>query len=64
MRYVTMPRRRPRASTFYDLQETPLLEATTVYEPDEPIDTGVLDQHGDTYFRIMSPIGFTEMKER
>lgn len=64
MRYVTLPRRRIRSSTIYDLQETPMLEATTVHEPDWPVDTGLLDHHGDSFFRMPDPIGFMELKER
>ena len=40
-----------------------MLEAKTVHER-EPVDTGVLDASGQKIFRVMSPVGFTELKER
>ncbi len=58
MRYVTM--RRPR---MYTTDDMPMLEAKTVHEPD-PIDTGIVDQYESPIFRVMSPVGFVEMKER
>ncbi len=59
MRYVI----RPRADTYDALRETPVLEARTVLEP-EPIKTGILDKDGNDIWRVMSPIGFVELKER
>ena len=56
MRYVT----RPRAS--WD-DEMPMIEGTTVHER-EPIKTGILDEAGNDIWRVMSPIGFVELKER
>ena len=55
MRYAII---RPRASRWDDLQETPLLEGRTVYELDEPVDTGLLDKDGNSIGRRMDPIGF------
>jgi hypothetical protein len=54
---------RPRNLTWDELQETPQLEARTVFEL-EPTDTGILDQDGNPIWRRMSPIGFVELKER
>lgn len=59
MRYVI----RPRADTLDTLRETPHLGAQTVMEP-EPVKTGLLDKDGNDIWRIMSPIGFVELKER
>lgn len=59
MRYVI----RPRAETFDMLRETPHLGGSTVMEP-EPVDTGLLDKDGNKIWRVMSPIGFVELKER
>jgi hypothetical protein len=59
MRYVV----RPRAETFDALRETPHLEGRTVLEP-EPVDTGLVDKDGNRIWRVMSPIGFVELKER
>lgn len=56
MRYVT----RPRAS--WD-EDKPHIEGKTVHER-EPVDTGLLDKDGNAIWRIMSPIGFVELKER
>lgn len=61
MRYVTM--RRPRNSTQHDLMESPMLEGKTVMEP-EPIDTGLVDVNESGIYRVMSPIGFVELRER
>jgi len=57
MRYVSI---RPRMDW---RDETPMLEARTVHER-EPIDTGLLDAEGNRIYRVMSPIGFVELKER
>lgn len=57
MRYVVI---RPRAS--WD-EDKPMLEGRTVHQS-EPIDTGVLDGDGNPIFRVMSPIGFVELRER
>ena len=59
MKYVT----RPRSAQWDELQETPMLEGRTVHDR-EPVDTGILDQDGQSIFRVMSPIGFIEMRER
>jgi len=56
MRYVT----RPRAS--WD-EDKPHIEGKTVHER-EPVDTGLLDANGTPIWRVMSPIGFVELKER
>lgn len=53
-RYVTL---RPRSATIDDLQETPSLEARTVFEPDA-VDTGLLDKEGTRIYRVMDQIGF------
>ncbi len=57
MRYVAI---RPRAS--WD-DDKPMMEAKTVHER-EPVDTGLMDADGNTIWRVMSPIGFVELKER
>ncbi len=56
MRYII----RPRAS--WD-DESPMIEGKTVHER-EPVNTGILDKDGNSIFRVMSPIGFRELKER
>lgn len=58
MRYVARPR-------MDDDPPSPLLEPDSriVYEP-EPIDTGLVDKHESQIFRVMSPIGFVELRER
>jgi len=40
-----------------------MLEGRTVYES-EPVDTGLIDKGGHKIFRVMSPVGFVELKER
>lgn len=57
MRYVVI---RPRMDW---RDETPGLEGKTVHEQ-EPVKTGLLDKDGNPIFRVMSPIGFVELKER
>lgn len=59
MRYIV----RPRQTIYDDLRETPMLEARTVHEPG-PLDTGIVDVDGNRIYRVMSPIGFVELKER
>jgi hypothetical protein len=56
VRYIIRPRADWR-------DDTPLLEGKTVYER-EPGDTGLLDKDGNKIWRVMSPIGFVELKER
>lgn len=58
MRYVTLPRR-PRMG--WD-DWSPMLEARTVHEH-EPTDTGLVDSLESQIYRVMSPIGFVELKE-
>lgn len=58
MRYVAI--RRPRMG--WD-EWSPMLEPKTVHEP-EPIDTGLVDQNENAIYRVMSAIGFVELKER
>ena len=58
MRYFVI---RPRAE--WD-DEKPMLEGKTVYEPDEPVDTGLLDKDGNRIGRRMSPIGFVNFDDR
>jgi len=57
MRYVT----RPRASDWPE--DRPHIEGKTVHER-EPVDTGLLDKDGTPIYRVMSPIGFIELRER
>lgn len=52
MKYV--PIRRPRASDYFD--EGPILEGRTVYIEDEPVDTGLVDQHGTPLYRVAERI--------
>ena len=56
MRYIV----RPRAC--WD-DDKPMLEGKTVHER-EPVDTGLLDKDGQKIWRVMSPVGFIELKER
>lgn len=56
MRYVILPRAQ------WD-DDRPLLEGRTVHER-EPVDTGLLNKDGQKIWRVMSPIGFVELKER
>lgn len=57
MRYVTI---RPRMDW---REDGPMLEGKTIHEP-EPIKTGLLDHDGHPIYRVTSPIGFIELKER
>jgi hypothetical protein len=57
MRYVVI---RPRAGW---RDEEPMLEGKTVHEQ-TPVDTGLRDKDGNRIYRVMSPIGFVELKER
>lgn len=57
MRYVAI---RPRAEWN---DESPMLEGKTVHER-EPVNTGILDKDGNPIYRVMSPIGFIELRER
>lgn len=41
----------------------PMLEGRTVHER-EPVDTGLLDADGKRIYRVTSPIGFVELRER
>lgn len=59
MRYVT----RPRSDTFDDLCDSPLIEARMVMEQN-PVKTGLLDKDGNDIWRVMSPVGFVELRER
>ena len=58
MRYVAV--RRPRMG--WD-EWSPMLEPKTVIESD-PVDTGLVDHNENVIYRVMSPIGFVELKER
>lgn len=56
MRYVIRPR-------MDWLDAEPMIEGKTVHER-EPVNTGLLDKNGNPIFRVTSPIGFVELKER
>lgn len=42
---------------------SPMLEPKTIIEA-EPMDTGLVDPNENAIYRVMSPIGFVELKER
>ena len=53
---VTKPRSSPRMSEDWE-QQPPVVQATTVYEPEDgPIDTGLVDQHGTRLYRVKDKI--------
>jgi len=54
---------RPHAETWDMLQDSPHLEARTVYER-EPASTGPLSKDGHPIYRTPEPIGFVALQER
>ena len=60
MRYTTI---RPRMTPIGELQDSPLIEGRTVHER-EPEDTGLLNHEDHPIYRVTSPIGFIELRER
>lgn len=50
MKYVSIAKR-PKASDDWQ-DQPPVVQATTVYEADEPENTGILDSNGTPIYRL------------